>query len=153
MYTVKIKCAYRTNGVLYDTVGVLITIIKVWLALPQCHHNTPLVWYAHFIFTCINSHARIQWKYRRYTNQRIMCSYCYSYLHFSSFSAMKSCLFPLFKISQNFSKAPGPQVINCSKIILFFSTLLVVLSSTCCAAYCPIRFDWISSSITSSESR
>ena len=28
-YTVKIKSAYHTNGVLYDTVGVLITLIKV----------------------------------------------------------------------------------------------------------------------------
>ena len=28
-YTVKIKCAYHTNGILYGTVGVLITLIKV----------------------------------------------------------------------------------------------------------------------------
>ena len=27
------KFAYHTNGELYDTVGVLITQIKVWLAL------------------------------------------------------------------------------------------------------------------------
>ena len=27
VYTVKIKCAYHTNGVLYGTVGVLITLL------------------------------------------------------------------------------------------------------------------------------
>ena len=26
LYTVKIKCAYHTNGVIYDTVGVPITL-------------------------------------------------------------------------------------------------------------------------------
>ena len=42
------NCTYHTNGVLYDTVGVLITIIKV-IKTPTVPYNTPLVWYAHFI--------------------------------------------------------------------------------------------------------
>ena len=33
IYTVKIMCTYHTNGVLYDTVGVLIPPIKVQLTL------------------------------------------------------------------------------------------------------------------------
>ena len=37
---VKIKCAYHTNGVLYGTVGVLITLMKVWLALTAVSNIT-----------------------------------------------------------------------------------------------------------------
>ena len=45
------KCAYHTNGVLYDTVGVptMHTFIMV-ISTPTVSYNTPLVWYAHFIF-------------------------------------------------------------------------------------------------------
>ena len=44
------KCAYHTNGVLYGIVGVLITINKNVIGTPTVRYNTPLVWYAYFIF-------------------------------------------------------------------------------------------------------
>ena len=63
-YTVKnIKYAYHTNGVLYVTVGVLITLIKVWLALPSVKYyttvfkvyNLRVVRIARYSMLCLNS--------------------------------------------------------------------------------------------------
>ena len=48
---------------LYDTVGVLITLIKV-ISTPTVSYNTPLVWYAHFNFYsdgCVISTRYVQY--------------------------------------------------------------------------------------------
>jgi len=74
-------------------------------------------------------------------------------LHFSSSSAMNANL-PVFRsIVESLLSVPGPLLVNCSMMILFFSSLLVTGSCARWAAFFPIIFSCINSSITSSGSR
>ena len=47
---VKIKCAYHTNGVLLLHCRSANHLNKSVVGTPTVSYNTPLVWYAHFIF-------------------------------------------------------------------------------------------------------
>ena len=63
MYTVKIKCTYHTDEMLVAlAMGVLISLIKVWLVLPQCHmtyHSVVFSFYSVASYTCANVCVRM----------------------------------------------------------------------------------------------